>query len=124
VVKRIGAWDGRPPKPESVVGTEWARVRNVPPENRLRLSLENVASARIDGRRAGLSGRRCLHVQIGSESPARVRLALGLGSGASVRHGRSCRGSAPIARNVTLRASGATFRAPAGTHSWVILLPG
>ena len=37
----------------------------MPSENRLRLRLENVTSARIDGWRAGLSGRRCLHVQIG-----------------------------------------------------------
>jgi dienelactone hydrolase len=121
VVRRITSWNGKPPEPETVVGTEWERIAGVPPANRLRLRLENVGRARIDGRRAGLSGRRCLRMQIASDGPARVRLDLRLRRGARARHGRFCRTSAPVARNVALRQGGATFRAPSGTHSWVIL---
>jgi hypothetical protein len=93
----------------------------VPPANHLRLRLENVGRARIDGRRAGLSGRRCLRIQITSDGPARVHLDLRLRRGARARHGRFCRASAPVARNVALGRGGATFRTPATTHSWVIL---
>ena len=121
-VKRITAWDGaRGPRPESVSGTEWDRLPNLPPGNRLRLQLENVGRARIDGARAGLTGRRCLQVTIASDGPARVVLALRLPRGARARAGSACRGSASRAGDVALDRRGATFRAPSGTHSWVIL---
>jgi Prolyl oligopeptidase family len=122
VRKRITAWDGSGgPQPESVTGTGWESLPNVLPGNRLRLRLENVGRARIDGARAGLSGLRCVQVKIASDGPARVALRLRLPSGARAHAGSACRGSGARAANVALSRGGATFRAPSGTHSWVIL---
>jgi poly(3-hydroxybutyrate) depolymerase len=121
VVAPVDSWNGDAPQPETVVGSDWSALPNVPRGNRLRLRLDNVGRARIDGARAGLTGRRCLHVTIESDGPARVALALRLPSGARTRKGNACRGSAPIARNVALGRRGGTFAAATGTHSWVIL---
>jgi hypothetical protein len=104
-----------------VTGTDWASLPNVAPGNRLRLRLENVARARLAGRRAGLSGGRCLHVTIDSDGAARVVLALQLPKGARARRGDACRASAPAAPEVALGRRSATFSPGSGARSWVIL---
>jgi hypothetical protein len=120
VLEPVTAWDGEPPEPESVTGTEWNGLANVPRANRLRLRLENVRRARIDGARAGLTGRRCLQVTIEGDGPARVALALRLPRGARARRGAGCNATA-AAPEVALGRRGATFRTGAGARSWVIL---
>jgi dienelactone hydrolase len=120
-VVRADTWNGRPVEPESVTGTEWDGVPQLPAANRLGLELDNVRAAQVDGRRAGLTGRRCLQVTVAGASRARVKLVLDLPRGAVARRGTACRRSAPRAGEVSLGRRGATFRAPAGSHSWVIL---
>jgi hypothetical protein len=121
VPQHVDTWDGRPPQPESVTGTEWASLPNVAPGNRLRVRLDNVARAALDGRRAGLRGGRCLHVTIDSDGAARVVLALRLPTGARARRGDACRASAPKAPKVALGSRSATFSAGSGARTWVIL---
>ena len=118
VVERIDSWNGKPPEPESVTGSDWTGTGNVRPANQLGLMLANVSRARIDGAGAGLTGKRCVHVSISSDGPARVALDLRLPAGAIARKGNACSRSAPAAGNVSVRRGGATFRS-AGT--WVIL---
>ena len=120
VLERVSAWDGEPPQPESVTGTEWNGIASVPRANRLRLRLENVRRARIDGARAGLTGQRCLQVTIEGDGPARVTLALRLPRGARARRGAGCNATA-AAPEVALGRPGATFRTSSGGRSWVIL---
>jgi dienelactone hydrolase len=119
VLQHIDSWDGPAgPEPESVTGTDWDGIRNVPAANKLALTLDNVSRANIDGARAGLTGRRCLHVTIASDGPARVNLGLRLPAGAVARKGDACSRSAPKAADVAVRRGGATFRS---AGSWVVL---
>jgi poly(3-hydroxybutyrate) depolymerase len=118
VRRRVTSPRGGPPAPESVAGTEWRRLRRLPARNALELRLENVGRVTIDGRRAGLSGRRCLRVTIASDGAARVRLSLRLRRGARARLGRACsRGRR--AGGVTVRQRGAVINARAGRHRYV-----
>ncbi len=122
VLERLTAWDGTSgPRPESVSGTGWDGLRTVPPGNRLRVQLDNVARARLDGRRAGLTGRRCLQVTIAGDGPARVRLDLRLPRGARARARQLLPGErAEGARDVALGRGGATIAAPRRhRRSWV-----
>jgi dienelactone hydrolase len=123
-VVRADSWNGEAPRPEEVRGTEWDGIARLPAANALSLRLENVRNAHLDGARAGLTGRRCVQVTIAGDAPARVTLALDLPRGAVARRGSGCRGAAQRAGEVSLSRRGATFAAPAGSRSWVILLPG
>jgi Putative esterase len=115
---RVTGPGDREPAPESVTGTEWDGIARGPHGNLLTLRLENVRSARLDGRRAGLSGRRCLRVTVASDGPARVRLALGFQAGAGGRRGRDCGGRR--AREVEVGRRGATLRVGAGRSRFAI----
>jgi hypothetical protein len=117
VLEEVDAWTGQPPQPDSVTGTEWNGIPNVPTANRLRLQLTNVGRVRIDGARAGLSARHCLQVVVASDGRARVSLRLRLPAGARLRPGDSCPGSG---RGKALGRTGATIVAPGGASSWVI----
>ena len=118
------AASGGGPPPESVTGTDWERLAALAPRNALELQLENVGSARIDGRRAGLTGRRCLRISIHSDGPAEVRLALRLRSGARARRAETCPGRGRWrhrrAPEVQLGRRGALIEAGAGHSSYVI----
>jgi prolyl oligopeptidase family protein len=118
VLESVDSWNGDPPQPASVTGTEWNGIRDVRHANRLRLTLANLRRARIDGARAGLSGRRCVQVVVSSDGPARVALKLRLPPGARLRPGDDCRGAT---RGTPLGRGGATIAVSAGTGSWVIL---
>jgi hypothetical protein len=121
VTTHVGSPNGYPPQPESVSGTEWARIPPRPERNALELRLTNVRRAHIDGLRARLEGGRCLQVYVAGDARAVVRLSLPFPAGAVARRGRSCAGGAPAPRQVFLTRGGATILAPAGAHSWVIL---
>ena len=116
------ASSGGPP-PESVTGTDWERLAALAPRNALELQLENVRSARIDGRRAGLTGRHCLRISIHSDGPAQVRLALRLRSGAPGGAGGDLSGPRPVApagARVQLGRRGAVIEAGADPSNYVI----
>ncbi|MBA2630923.1 MAG: prolyl oligopeptidase family serine peptidase, partial [Thermoleophilaceae bacterium] len=120
VTKPVTAPNGESPAPQSVIGTEWERIRRLRPRNALRLNLENVGRATIDGRRAGLTGRRCLAVSIRSDGDSSVRLALPLPRGTRVWAGRRCGGAAQPTGQVSVGSRGASFRVRAGTHRYVL----
>jgi hypothetical protein len=107
----------RGPAPESLTGTEWDGIAALPAANKLALRLENVSRARIDGRRAGLSSRHCLKVEISADAPARATLRLRFAAGARARRGGSC-GGGRAAPEVRVTRATATFP---GAGSWVIL---
>jgi len=113
--------DNHLPAPESVSGTEWNGFEATPNRNALSLRLDNVGRAHIDGRRAGLSGRRCLRVAVTGDGRALVRLTLPFPAGAVAHRGSSCSGGPRARGQVALTRSGATIQAPSGAHSWVIL---
>jgi dienelactone hydrolase len=122
VTKRVTSADGHLPKPESVSGTAWERIPAAPKRNALALQLDNLRRAHVDGRRARLSGERCLRVSVATDGRALVRLSLPFPAGAVARRGRSCAGrGAPAPRQVFLTRGGATILAPPGSHRWVIL---
>jgi hypothetical protein len=119
VTRRVTSAAGGLPQPESVTGTEWERIRNLRPQNALRLELRNVGRATIDGRRAGLRGGRCLKLTIASDGHARVRLALHLPPGVRAAAGRRC-GARRKAAEVSVRRRGALLRVRAGTGRYVL----
>ena len=121
------AGDGTP-TPESVSGTEWARIPRRAKRNAIDLRLENTRRAHVDGRRARLRGNRCLHVSVESDGPFLVRVTLpfpgrpGARTSARAYRGGSCRNpGAPTRHQVLLTHGGATILARGGTHRWVIL---
>jgi hypothetical protein len=132
-VTSAGAGSGAP-QLNTVEGTEWERVPRVERENALELSLENVAAATVDGRRARLDGSRRLRVRVESDGGGQARLALALPRGArvervageavpavgAVRSGTGPARAAAAAPEVKLDRDGATFTVAAGTRTYVI----
>jgi hypothetical protein len=120
VTRRVSFAHPGPPRPSAVEGTEWTEIPRRPEQNALELRLENVGSAEIDGRRARLSGQRCLRVTIESDGPARVRLSLRLPRRARAVVAESCRERRRRAPGVELDRRGARFEVGAGIRSYVI----
>ena len=106
-----------PPLPAVVDGVRWTGTPDVPRQNALELTLENVGNAIIAGRRARLRGDRPLRVRITSDGEGVVRLRLPLGAGAKVRRIDGAGGPAP---EVALTAHRATFTVSAGTREYLI----
>ncbi len=86
VTRAVTAPSPGAPVPSTVVGTAWDAVPALPPRNALDVRLENVGRIVVDGRRAGLTARRCLEVTVTSDGAAQVRLDLDAGR-VSVRRG-------------------------------------
>jgi hypothetical protein len=127
-VTSAGAGSGAP-QANTVEGTEWERVARVERENALSLTLENVAEATVDGRRARLDGSRRLRVRVESDGRGRTRLALPLPRGARVSRvqgdpvpaaGGGSAQAAAAAPEVRLDRDGATFTVADGTRVYVI----
>lgn len=126
------------PQLNTVEGTAWERVTRVARENALALTLENVAAATVDGRRARLDGDRRLRVRVESDGRGRARLALPLPRGARVSRvagepvpaeagatsgaeaGGASAQAAAAAPEVRLDRDGATFTVAAGTRTYEI----
>jgi hypothetical protein len=119
ITRRVSLAHPGPPERATVEGTEWTEIPSRPKLNALELRLENVGSAEIDGRRAHLSGRRCLRIAIDSDGPARVRLSLRLKRRARAVVGGSCQGERR-ATGVELGRRGADFEVSAGLSTYVI----
>ena len=73
--RTVAAYAG-PPQPAAVDGTAWDAGKPTAPSNALDLTLHNLASADIDGGRAGLRGDEPLKVSITSDGDAEVRITL------------------------------------------------
>ena len=107
-----------PPAPAAIDGSEWTAIEQTAPRNELLLSLTNLASVTVDGRRARLRISRPLTVTIESDGAARVRLDLPLPS--DVVSTRIEGGGVSGAREVALDRRGATLQAGGGRHTYVL----
>ncbi len=111
--------NGRPPAPSTVEGTRWTGAEPRAPRNTLDVRLENLNRAKVDGRRARLSGGRTLRVRIAADGPGRMRIDLSLPPEARAR--RVVGGPVPGgAREVSIDRDGATFRVAGGVRTYVI----
>ena len=111
--------NGGPPAPSTVEGTRWTGIERRDRRNALAVRLENLRRATIDGRRARLTGRRTLRVQIAADGPGAMRLDLPLPAAARARRvvGGPVPGRAP---EVSIDGEGATFRIGGGVRTYVI----
>src|SRR5665809_34592 len=72
------------PSPSVATGTKWTGIADRPKRNRLKVDLDNVRRATIDGERAKLDGDEPLRVRIESDGDGRMRLDVPLPKGAQV----------------------------------------
>ena len=115
--------DGRP-QPTTMEGTAWDRLRRLRKRNRLRVSLQNVRAATVDGRRARLRGNRPLRIQIKSDGAGELRLNLSTPRGTRVRRlGRDASLGRVDRSEVRLTRRRAIFRFRSGTREYVISRP-
>ncbi len=94
-----------PPQVNTVEGTDWGPIPKRAPENALELTLENVSSATVDGRRAKLDPGRPLRVKVTSDGASTITIDLGPPRGA-----RAAR-------------KGVTLRVAAGTRTYTVRPP-
>lgn len=101
------------PLPWTEVGQDWEELPATPAENRLTLTLTDIAETRLDLPRAGLDPRRELVVAVTSDAPAVVHL-----DGAFTGAARLDAGGQPVETERT--KSGLTVRIPAGETTLTI----
>jgi len=118
--------DEVPGEVTSVEGTDWRRIPSTKPKNRLKLDLDNVRRATIDGERARLDGDEPLRVRIQSDGDGQMRLDVPLPRGAKVRRidGPPLSAAGAAAPEVSLDRDGASFDVGEGTREYEIFVSG
>ena len=114
--------DAGPPLAYTKTGTEWTGIPEVPAENALEATLENLGSGHIDGARALLDGSRQLRVELDSDGATELRLDLALPAGTTAV--RVDGGAEQPAPEVGVGTSGASFSLDGAGSRTYLLRPG
>jgi hypothetical protein len=114
-----------PPAPATVEGTDWTGIPRVTPHNALTVTLDNIASATVDGLRARLDGGQSLRVRIVSDGEGQLGLNLPLPAGVTATRIEGpplprAAARASSAPEVRLSRQGASFEVAAGTREYLI----